>query len=340
MYWTDSTGARTVLGPLRQAWAASGWETGPLGYPTTDSTATPDGTGRYNHFTKNASLYWTPTTGARSILGPLRQAWAASGWETGPLGYPSTDTTATPDGTGRYNHFTKNASLYWTPTTGARSILGPLRQAWAASGWETGPLGYPSTDTTATPDGTGRYNHFTKNASLYWTPTTGARSILGPLRQAWAASGWETGPLGYPSTDTTATPDGTGRYNHFTKNASLYWTPTTGARSILGPLRQAWAASGWETGPLGYPSTDSTATPDGTGRYNHFTKNASLYWTPTTGARSILAPTRDRWAQLGWERGYLGYPTSNEYAVSDGRRTDFVGGTITVTARGAVDAPR
>ncbi|WP_107113510.1 hypothetical protein [Kitasatospora sp. MBT66] len=32
---------------------------------------------------------------------------------------------------------------------------------------------------------------------------------------------------------------------------------------------------------------------------------------------------RKRWASLGWERSWLGYPTRGEHAVPGGRRTDF-----------------
>jgi len=47
-------------------------------------------------------------------------------------------------------------------------------------------------------------------------------------------------------------PDGNGRFNHF-KNGSIYWTPKTGPAAVWGKLRDCWAASGWERGPLGYP---------------------------------------------------------------------------------------
>ncbi|WP_167441795.1 GH25 family lysozyme [Amycolatopsis echigonensis] len=217
------------------------------------------------------------------------------------------------------------------PPSGAYAVHGAIAQHYQELGGPTGFLGLPTTDETLTPDASGRYNHFTNSASIYWTSTTGARSIHDAIRDKWAALGWERG-LGYPTTDETGTPDGTGRYNHFTgaQGASIYWTPTTGAQSIHGAIRQKWAALGWERG-LGYPTTDETATPDGTGRYNHFTgaQGASIYWTPTTGAQSIHGAIRQKWADLGWEKGPLGYPTSDEYGITGGRRNTFQHGTIT-----------
>ena len=46
---------------------------------------------------------------------------------------------------------------------------------------------------------------------------------------------------------------------------------------------------------------------------------------------------RAKWSSLGWERGRLGYPTTDEYAVAAGRRNGFQHGTITwVAATGAL----
>src|SRR5674536_378828 len=73
------------------------------------------------------------------------------------------------------------------------------------------------------------------------------------------------------------TPDGVGRYNHFSKGGSIYWTAATGAHEVHGNIRAEWAATGWETGPTGYPVTDELGTPDGVGRFNHFSKGGSIY---------------------------------------------------------------
>ncbi len=226
--------------------------------------------------------------------------------------------------------------LYWSPETGVHEVHGGILAKYLALGAH-GRFGPPTTDETATPDGVGRYNHFagtpaTGRASLYWTPDTGAHAVWGEIRERWAALGWERG-IGYPTTDETATPDGVGRYNHFagtpaTGRASLYWTPGTGAHAIWGNIRERWAALGWERGPMGYPVTDERTTPDGVGRYNHFSKAASIYWTPRTGAHEVYGRIREHWSRMGWERSYLGYPTSGEFGVPGGRRNNFERGYI------------
>ena len=140
-------------------------------------------------------------------------------------------------------------------------------------------------------------------------------------------------PAGLPHHRRARHPDGVGRYNHFSRpgGASIYWTPSTGAHAIYGAIRAHWAALGWERGPLGYPTTDELGTPDGVGRYNHFTGSGggSIYWTPQLGAHAVYGAIRDQWAAQGWERGPLGYPTTDVYTAGGRRRCDFQGGSLT-----------
>jgi hypothetical protein len=80
--------------------------------------------------------------------------------------------------------------------------------------------------------------------------------------------------------------------------------------SVIGAIRDKWLSLGGEGSFLGQPLTDELTTPDGVGRFNHF-QGGSIYWTPNTGAFEVHGAIRDRWAELGWERSYLGYPTSD-----------------------------
>ncbi len=135
--------------------------------------------------------------------------------------------------------------------------------------------------------------------------------------------------LGAPLTDETTTPDGIGRYNVF-ERGSIYWTEKTGAHEVHGEIRDKWKEIGWETaeGPMGYPITDETTTPDGIGRYNVF-ERGSIYWSPKTGANEVYGYIRDTYKEIGWEAGPLGYPISGEYDVENGRKSDFEHGSIT-----------
>ncbi|MET8850081.1 PQQ-dependent sugar dehydrogenase [Amycolatopsis sp. NPDC004625] len=236
-----------------------------------------------------------------------------------------------------------NGRLYWSPVGGTVYVTGPVLDKYLAIGGSNA-FGPPTSDTATTPDGVAQYNHFVNNGnvgSIYSTSATGAHTIYGEIRKKWAALDYERG-LGYPTTDELGTPDGVGRYNHFVKGGnvgSIYYTSATGAHAIYGEIRKKWAALDYERG-LGYPATDELGTPDGRGRYNHFTLGGSIYYTVATGAHMVKGEIRKRWAALGWEYSYLHYPRTDEYVTNGVYRSDFEGGYITFTlATGAVDRP-
>lgn len=93
---------------------------------------------------------------------------------------------------------------------------------------------------------------------------------------------------------------------------------TAAAYQVYGEIGKKWESLGGQKGFLGAPLTDETATPDGVGRYNHF-QHGSIYWRPNSKAFEIHGFIREKWASLGWERSFLGYPLSDELDAGDGR---------------------
>jgi uncharacterized protein with LGFP repeats len=213
---------------------------------------------------------------------------------------------------------------------------------YAQLGGVIGFLGQALNDLQIAADGIGCFKQY-QGGSIYWNPSTGAFEVHGAIRDKWNLLGAEQSFLGYPATDETGTPDGVGRYNAF-QGGSIYWTPDTDAHEVHGAIRDKWASMGWERSLLGYPATDETGTPDGVGRYNAF-QGGSIYWTPDTDAHEVHGAIRDKWASMGWERSYLGYPTSDEMSVvlpSSGpaEENNFQRGNITWTpASGAIATP-
>jgi hypothetical protein len=191
----------------------------------------------------------------------------------------------------------------------------------------SGFLGEPVTGELTAPDRIGKYRHY-QGGSIYWSPTTGAHETHGLIRADWQSTGWEQGPLGYPTSDESPTPDGAGRFNTFQWGV-CYWTPATGAHEVHGAIGAKYFALGGPGSYLGYPLTDETGAPDRVGRFNHF-QGGSIYWKADLGAHEVHGAIRGRWADLGWERGMLGYPTSDEHDTPDsaGRIGDFQGGSI------------
>ncbi len=95
------------------------------------------------------------------------------------------------------------------------------------------------------------------------------------------------------------------------------------------PIDDRYANLGGANSFLGAPTMNEATVPDGIGRYRHY-ENGSIYWHPNTGPHEIHGLIRQRWAELGWEKSYLGYPMTDEINTVDGagRVTKFQGGEI------------
>jgi len=89
---------------------------------------------------------------------------------------------------------------------------------------------------------------------------------------------------------------------------------------------------------LGSP-TSAFSPGAGDGYFRHY-QSGSIFWTPSFGAHEVHGAIRDKYAQMGWERSYLGYPTTDELSSGEVRYSDFQGGIISWTAtRGAYMTP-
>ena len=95
------------------------------------------------------------------------------------------------------------------------------------------------------------------------------------------------------------------------------------------PISDKYAQLGGAASFLGQPIISETVTPDGAGRFRHY-EGGSIYWHPRTGAHEVHGLIRQRWAQLNWELGYLGYPITDEIDTVDGggRVSRFEGGEL------------
>jgi uncharacterized protein with LGFP repeats len=377
IYWSAATGARSLSGPVRDAWIAGGAEKGALGYPTQDVTTAVDGVGQYAHFQRGSiyaadggtltltgsvrdawvasgpdrgvlgaptsgstgltdgagqvttftggSIYWSPATGAQVLSGPIESLWKAAGAERSSLGYPTQGVSGAADRVGQYARFQRGV-IFWSPGKGAHQVLGAINGLWAATGFERGPLGYPTAEEAGS-DGVGRFSRF-EHGSIFWSPTTGARAMLGPIEAAWNAAGAEQGFLGYPTQSVSTAADRVGQYARFQRGV-IFWSPSSGAHRVLGAIGGLWAATGAERGVLGYPVSDELGTADGVGRFSRF-QHGSIFWSPTTGTRVLLGPVEALWRRKGADTGFLGYPTQSVSWAADhvGQYARFQGGSI------------
>ncbi|WP_432541952.1 Ltp family lipoprotein [Kineococcus sp. SYSU DK002] len=210
-------------------------------------------------------------------------------------------------------------------------VTGSFSELWLSQGAQYGFLGQPTTGEVPIRNG-GVYQNF-QGGTLYWSPTTGPHSVSGDFQRFYAAQGYENGFLGYPLTQEVRIRNG-GVYQNF-QGGTLYWSPTTGPHSVSGSFRDLYGSRGYENGVFGYPTSQEVPIRAG-GVFQNF-QGGTFYWSPTTGAHALQGSILDAYRRTGSEGGPLGYPTSSEFDVSGGKRTNFQGGYIEWSAaRGAL----
>lgn len=129
---------------------------------------------------------------------------------------------------------------------------------------------------------------------------------------------WES-TLGCPQSGEKKTPDGRGRFTTFA-GGSIYWTSSTGARAVWGEIGKKWGQLGWERGSLGYPKAAELTNPDGVGKRQEY-EGGTVYWHPNSGAYAVWGRIGSLWGEHGYESGSFGYPTSDEFSISGGGKT-------------------
>lgn len=193
-------------------------------------------------------------------------------------------------------------------------VCGAIREKYDSLGGPRSFLTWPKSDELGVPDGVGRRNEFI-NGFIYWHPKTGAHSVTTHFSFAWARTGWEQGPLGYPTTDEFGLSDGIGRKQSF-EHGHIFGS-LAGLGTIHGAIYEKWSQAGEEKGPLGYPIGDENPTRDGIGRFNGFT-GGTMYWHPQYGAHEVAGDILFQWGYSDFEQGFWGYPTGDPVKQEDG----------------------
>ncbi|MFE9583043.1 LGFP repeat-containing protein [Nocardia sp. NPDC006044] len=281
--------------------------------------------------TPGCQVYWPAPY---EVCGAIRDKYNELGGPNSFLLWPTSNELSNPDGFGKRSTF-QNGPIYWSPAGGAHPVVNHFFAAWQRQGWESGPLGYPTTDEIPSANG-GRRQEF-QGAGIYWHLNE-AYAIGGAIRDKWNSVGAEGGPLGYPTTDELSAKKNNGRYNNF-ENGTITWSGQTGSRLLFGAVRDRWASFGREDGEMGLPLGDEQVAADGTGHVANFEDGSAIYWYPVIGAWRVPPSVLAVFAQFGFESGKFGYPTTAVEAVSlpqsnNGVGQGFQNGSIIYIDRG------
>ncbi|WP_328292587.1 Ltp family lipoprotein [Kineococcus sp. NBC_00420] len=210
-------------------------------------------------------------------------------------------------------------------------VTGSFAELWSSQGGQSGFLGQPTSGEVPIKNG-GVFQNF-QGGTLYWSPSTGPHSVSGDFFRFYGGQGYENGFLGYPTSQEVLIRAG-GVFQNY-QGGTLYWSPGAGAHSVSGSFRALYGARGYENGVFGYPVSQEVPIRAG-GVFQNF-QGGTFYWSPSTGAQALQGSILDAYRSTGSEGGKLGYPTSSEFDIAGGKRTNFQGGYIEWSAaRGAL----
>ncbi len=166
-----------------------------------------------------------------------------------------------------------------------------------------------------------------RTGRVFYSQKTGAHPVAGRIGGAYQAAGGPAGPLGLPSGPERGLPDNRGRMQPF-QNGIVYWTPQTGAHAVRGAILAEWGKQGYEKGPLGYPVAAEVKTPKKDGAVQGFEIGA-MYYSPATGTNRVQGLIMAKYAALGYENSWLGFPKSSERPLKDfGKFNEFENGSV------------
>jgi uncharacterized protein with LGFP repeats len=152
---------------------------------------------------------------------------------------------------------------------------------WGAQGFETGAMGYPTSDPGCGLTGGGCRQDF-QVGSIWSSAAGGARVVWGAIASRWSAAGRESGSLGYPTADERCGLRGGGCFQRF-QGGTVYWSPAGGAWPVAEPVLTSWGTQAWETGRLGYPVGQAACSPGGTCSQRF--QGGAISWSASTPAR-------------------------------------------------------
>lgn len=167
-----------------------------------------------------------------------------------------------------------------------------------------------------------------QNKVTYWYNKIKGGTATVPTKTAIEALA-ESLKLGSATTPERTCPDGIGKNRVYQDGkAIVYWTPQTPAAAVTGKNLERYSQIGYEKSILGYPITSEVKIRD-EGTYQRFQKG-NMYHTPKYGSKIVHGAIFNKWGDLKYENGPLGYPISDELVAADekGRYNEFEFGTL------------
>ncbi|MCS7482209.1 LGFP repeat-containing protein [Umezawaea endophytica] len=308
VYYSDAYGAFPISGAMRQKYWAYGSVNGTFGWPTAVENAWADNNGgptqiTSQNFSEAVALFKGPSGVAYWISGALRDKYLSVDGPVGFNGMLTGDQTASA-GSGWYVG-TETGTIYWSPSTSAVRLEGPINSKFWSEGGPNGRFGYPLADVGKVGDG--QYANFTTQVTVFHSDSRGTHWISGALRAKFEALGGVTGSLGFPTSDQYSTNGRDGLYVLFGPNKVILWGANTGAFLVRDQYLAKLRADG-DVADYGLPMTE--VGPVGPYQFQQF-QAATIFDGNGRSTVTLGWDFREVWWYLGGTSSPLGYASSD-----------------------------
>ncbi len=249
---SDKTGYFESTGKIREVWKKQGFESGTLGFPTSNIEINTETGIKFQYYQKGV-IVGNDKYGYFVSDGKIRGAWADQGFESGPLGFPTSGTQHN-SASGIYFQYYQNGAIVGSDKTGYFESRGKIRDVWSKQGFEFGVLGFP-TSNIETNSSTGVFFQYYQNGAIVGSDKTGYFESRGKIREAWQNLKFESGPLGFPTSNIEKNP-GTGAFFQYYQNGAIVGSDKTGYFESRGKIREYWQKNNFESGKFGFPTSN------------------------------------------------------------------------------------
>jgi hypothetical protein len=274
-------GAHQVRRKLARRYRGLDAEAGPLGYPRKDHRRVGDGRGAFVRF-QRGSIYAARGEPAREVLARADRRYRRLDGPRGRLGYPTAGTTRA-NGRGRVTRF-ENGAIYMSPRTPPIDLMGRVLAVFEERGGPKGSrLGFPSATLERRDDG-GRVQRFERGVIAGPGPRS-VFAVWGAVADRYLTDDGPDPTWGYPYGHTEVVPETEGVDSPFTQGAA-FWSPTTAARWLVGPILARYREEGGPAGRLGFPVSDVVTAPDGTQSATF--EHGAITYDPATGETDVV----------------------------------------------------
>ncbi|MHB9111651.1 MAG: LGFP repeat-containing protein [Thermoleophilia bacterium] len=320
LFWNRASGQVTwVRGAILGKYDQMGGPGGLLGLPVSDELDVSGG--RASYF-QGGRVYWSMATDVHPVVGGILARYLLQG---GPdrLGLPASDEYDVLGGRALDLH---GSRIFWSMTTDAHVVTGAILGKYDLVGGP-GALGMPTTEEIDTAGRTGgRVSNF-QRGSIYWSTATEAHAVVGGIFARYRIAGGP-GTLGLPTGDEADVNGKPGARVSTFERGRVYWSMTTDAHALQGGILTKYDRLG---GPavLGLPLSDESDVPGKPGARVSVLQRGRIYWSMATDAYHVVGGIMGRFDQLGGPSGIMGLPTTDEFDIPAGRRSNFQGGYIT-----------